>query len=56
MVAEVTRPIALREKNMELALVITGGSVPKRLSNHFEARMTSGVLSEIARWAASNRA
>jgi hypothetical protein len=55
MVAKVATPIALREKNMELALIITGGSVPKRLSDHFEAWMTSGVPSKIAPWATSNR-
>jgi len=44
------------EENMELGLVIAGGSVPKRLSDYFESLMTSGVLSEIAPWATSNRA
>lgn len=34
---EVAKPIALREKNMELALIIARGSVPKRLFDHSEA-------------------
>jgi len=37
MVAEAARPIAFREENIELALVITGESVPNRDAEHCEA-------------------
>jgi phosphatidylserine/phosphatidylglycerophosphate/cardiolipin synthase-like enzyme len=39
------------ERNMELGLVITGGPVPKRMSDHFEALMATGVLIEVTPWA-----
>jgi len=35
---------AALDRNMELGLVVTGGSVPKRLRDHFRALMAEGVL------------
>ena len=34
-------------QNMELGLLVTGGSVPRRLADHFRALMTSGVLKRL---------
>lgn len=35
---------AAMTNNMELGLVVRGGDVPKRISNHFEALMNAGTL------------
>jgi phosphatidylserine/phosphatidylglycerophosphate/cardiolipin synthase-like enzyme len=34
--------------NMELGLVVRGGDVPKRIANHFEALVTTGILRMLA--------
>ncbi len=36
------------ERNMELGLLITGGPVPRRLADHFDALMASGQLRPVA--------
>jgi phosphatidylserine/phosphatidylglycerophosphate/cardiolipin synthase-like enzyme len=38
---------AALEHNMELGLVVTGGSVPRRLAEHFRTLMADGVLQRI---------